>query len=127
MTTEATTSAATRAMLERAAVVIPNGVSSAGRASWQEIIVRAQGAYVWNAAGRRFVDYQLAWGPIVIGHCDRRVNEAVARSVATCDLNAVGPQMGEVELAEKICALVPSAEMVAFCTSGTDATLHGVH
>jgi glutamate-1-semialdehyde 2,1-aminomutase len=114
-------------MLERSAAVIPNGVSSAGRASWTEIIVRAEGAYVWNAEGRRFVDYQLAWGPIVVGHCDRRVNEAVARCVATCDLNAVGPQMGEVELAEEICTLVPSAEMVAFCTSGTDATLHAVH
>jgi glutamate-1-semialdehyde 2,1-aminomutase len=127
MSKVATVPGATDVLLKRAAAVIPNGVSSAGRASWREMVVRAQGAYVWNAEGRRFVDYQLAWGPIVIGHCDPRVNDAVARTIATCDLNAVGPQLGEVELAETICELVPSAEMIAFCTSGTDATLHAVH
>ena len=67
------------------------------------------------------------YGPIVLGHCHRQVNAAVARAVATCDLNWVGPQRGEVELAEAVCAVMPSADKVAFCTSGTDATLHTVH
>jgi glutamate-1-semialdehyde 2,1-aminomutase len=114
-------------LLARAAAVIPNGVSSGGRAKFHEVIVRTEGAYVWNAEGKRYVDYLLAYGPIVVGHCDPRVNEAVARAVATCDLNWVGPQAGEIELAEQICEVMPCAERVAFCTSGTDASLHAVH
>ena len=54
------------------------------------MIVRTEGAYVWNAEGKRYIDYLLAYGAIVVGHCDPRVNEAVARAVATCDLNWVG-------------------------------------
>jgi glutamate-1-semialdehyde 2,1-aminomutase len=114
-------------LLARAQRVIPNGVSSGGRAAFKEFIVRAKGAYVWNSDEKRYIDYLLAWGPIVIGHCDPRVNEAVARATATCDLNWVGTQAGEIELAEAICHHMPCAEKVAFCTSGTDATLHAVH
>lgn len=114
-------------LLARAARVLPNGVSSGGRAKFRETIVRAEGAYVWNADGKRFIDYLLAYGPIVVGHCDPRVNAAVARAASTCDLNWVGPQAGEVELAERICAAMPSADKTAFCTSGTDASLHAVH
>ena len=114
-------------VLRRAAQVIPSGASSGGRAAFEDVIVRAAGAYLWNADGKRLIDYLLAFGPIVIGHCDRRVNEAVMKAVSTCDLNWVGPQAGEVELAETIRALVPSADQVGFCTSGTDATLHAVH
>src|SRR5437867_49418 len=106
-------------LLARARRVIPNGTSSSNRAPWNEVIVRAQGAYVWDADGRRYVDYLLAWGPIVLGHCDPRVNEAAARAASNCDLTAVGPQVGEVELAELICEAMPCADRVAFCTSGT--------
>lgn len=112
------------ALAVRARRVIPNGVSSGGRASYTDLIVRTKGAHVWNSAGRRYIDHLLAWGAIVVGHCDPRVNEAVARAVATCDLNWVGTQAGELELAETITEVMPSAEKVAFCTSGTDATMH---
>ena len=44
------------------------------------------GAYLWNADGKRFIDYLLSYGPIVIGRSDSRVNDAVARTTATCDL-----------------------------------------
>jgi glutamate-1-semialdehyde 2,1-aminomutase len=118
---------ASEELLARASKVLPHGVSSGGRAKFREVIVKAQGAYVWNAEGKRYIDYLLAYGPIVIGHCDARVNEAVARAVATCDLNWVGPQAGEAELAEQICAAMPCADKVAFCTSGTDASMHAVH
>lgn len=114
-------------ILERARAVLPHGVSSGGRAKFEEVIVRAEGAYVWNTDGKRYIDYLLAYGPIVVGHCDSRVNEAVARAAASCDLNWVGPQRGEVELAEQICEVMPCADKVAFCTSGTDASLHAVH
>ena len=112
------------AMFERASAVIPSGASSDGRSLLRDIIVRTQGAYIWNSEGKRFIDYLLVWGAIVIGHSDRRVNDSVVKAISTCDLNWIGPQGGEVELAEAICEVMPSADKVAFCTSGTDATLH---
>jgi glutamate-1-semialdehyde 2,1-aminomutase len=114
-------------LLARAGRVIPNGVSAAGRDIYRDTIVRAQGAYLWNADGRRYLDHLLSYGPIVIGHADPRVNAAVAETAARVDLNWVGPQAGEVELAEKIVQLVPSAEKVVFLNTGTDALQHALH
>ena len=114
-------------MLERARAVMPDGTSSAWRSVYDDVITKAEGAYVWNADGRRYIDFLCAWGPIVIGHCDPRVNAAVHKAIDSCDLNAIGPQAGETELAEEICEVMPSAKKVVFCTSGTDATLHAVH
>ncbi len=116
-----------RAYWDRARMVIPRGVSSGHRVGWEQVIVRSSGAHLWDGSGKRYVDYLLAWGPLILGHCDPRVNEAVQRSLAVCDLTGVGPQYGEVEVAEIICSVMPSAEKVAFCTSGTDATTHAVH
>src|SRR6476646_7248060 len=117
----------TEALLARARRVIPNGASSGGRARFEDVIVRAEGAYVWTARGHELIDNLLAFGPIVLGHCDQRVVDAVSQAASTCDLNWVGPQRGEVELAEAIVEHMPSAEKVAFCTSGSDASLHAVH
>lgn len=124
-----TTSASTdqTATWDRARRVVPRGVSSGHRTGWRQVFVRAEGAYVWDQEGNRYTDYLNAWGPIVLGHCDRRVNEAVLQSANTCDLTGVGPQPGEAALAERICEVMPSADKVAFCTSGTDAVMHAVH
>lgn len=111
----------------RAELSVPRGVSSGHRVGWRQVFVRTQGAYIWDQEGNRYIDYLNAWGPIVLGHSDRRVNEAVFAAVNTCDLTGVGPQAGEIELAEKICEVLPSADKVAFCTSGTDGTMHAVH
>lgn len=112
---------------DRARAVVPRGVSSGHRVGWRQVFVKASGAYIWDEEGNRYTDYLNAWGPIVLGHSDPRVNEAVFQAVSTCDLTGVGPQPGEYELAERICEFMPSAEKVAFCTSGTDATMHAVH
>lgn len=112
---------------ERARSVIPRGASSGHRVGWDQVLVRASGAHVWDAEGKSYVDYLLAWGPIVLGHCDPRVNEAVTAAMATCDLTGIGPQFGEVEVAEIISEHMPCADRVAFCTSGTDATMHATH
>jgi 4-aminobutyrate aminotransferase-like enzyme len=92
--------------LARARRVIPGGASAGGRRVFEEVIVRTAGAYLWNGDGKRFIDYLLSYGPIVVGHSDPRVNEAVLRTAATNDLHWVGPQAGEVELAELIVALL---------------------
>lgn len=112
---------------DRARSVIPRGASSGHRVGWDQVLVRARGSHVWDAEGKRYVDYLLAWGPIVLGHCDPRVNEAVTTAMATCDLTGIGPQFGEVEVAEIISRHMPCADRVAFCTSGTDATMHATH
>jgi glutamate-1-semialdehyde 2,1-aminomutase len=117
----------TGSLLERAARVLPGGASAGGRPVYQNTIVRAQGAYLWDADGRRFVDHLNSYGPIVIGHCDPRVNDAVTRTAATVDLNWVGPQAGEVELAERIVETMPSAKKVVFVNTGTDALQHALH
>ncbi len=112
---------------ERARAVVPRGVSSGHRVGWDQVMVRAEGAHVWDGSGKRYVDYLLSWGPIVLGHCDPRVNQAVTDAMAVCDLTGIGPQYGEVEVAEIICSVMPCADRVAFCTSGTDATMHAAH
>lgn len=112
---------------DRARKVVPRGVSSGHRVGWEQVFVKAAGAYIWDDQGNKYIDYINSWGPIVLGHCDRRVNEAVFNAANTCDLTGVGPQVGEMELAERITTLVPSADKVAFCTSGTDATMHAAH
>ncbi|WP_026139394.1 aspartate aminotransferase family protein [Leucobacter salsicius] len=112
---------------EEARKVIPRGASSGHRLGFEQVFVKAKGAYMWDREGNQYLDFLNAWGPIVLGHSDSRVNDAVYKSVNTCDLTGVGPQLGEVELGEKITRLMPSAEKVAFCTSGTDATMHASH
>lgn len=114
-------------MWQEAQQVIPRGASSGHRLGWKQVFVRSQGAYLWDSEGDQYLDFLNAWGPIILGHSHAGVNEAVYRAVSTCDLTGVGPQLGEIELAERVCELMPSAEKVAFCTSGTDAAMHAAH
>jgi len=114
-------------MLARAAAVLPGGASAGGRSVYGEVIARASGAYLWSVEGTRYIDHLLSYGPIVIGHADPRVTAAVTRSQAVADLHWVGPQLGEVELAELLVELIPSAEMASFMNTGTDALAHALH
>lgn len=113
--------------LERALRVIPGGASAGGRFDFGDVITRAHGAYLWNRDGKRYIDHLLSYGPIVVGHTDMRVNAAVVDAIGKVDLNWVGPQAYEVELAERIVRLVPSAEKVVLMNTGTDALQHALH
>jgi glutamate-1-semialdehyde 2,1-aminomutase len=117
----------TEAHLRRAERVIPHGASAGGRPLYRDVIVRARGAHLWNGEGKRYVDHLLAYGPIVLGHADPSVNDAVRQTMDRVDLTWVGPQAGEVELAERIVGLVPSAEKVVLLNTGTDALQHALH
>ncbi len=117
----------TDSYLDRAARVIPQGTSAGGRPIYRDAIVRANGAYLWNGTGKRYIDHLLSYGPIVLGHADPHVNDAVRQTIDRVDLNWVGPQAGEVELAERIVELVPSAEKVVLLNTGTDALQHALH
>jgi glutamate-1-semialdehyde 2,1-aminomutase len=89
------------------------------------VISRGQGAYIWDADGNRFIDYRLAFGPIILGHADPRVNRRVHEAIDTGTLYA-HTHVQEVELAERIVRMCPGVEMVRFANSGTEATMHAL-
>ncbi len=112
---------------ERAARVMPGGVSSPVRAyaavgGEPPMIASAEGAHLLDADGGRYVDFVLAYGPHILGHNPPEVVEALRRQldrgVAYGHTAAL-----EVELAERVCAALPSVEMVRFVNSGTEATM----
>jgi glutamate-1-semialdehyde 2,1-aminomutase len=86
---------------------------------------RASGAHLWDADGRRYIDYVGSWGPMVAGHTHPAVVEAV-QEAASRALSFGAPTEAEVELAELLCRLVPSLEMVRLVSSGTEATMTAI-
>jgi glutamate-1-semialdehyde 2,1-aminomutase len=115
------------ALLARARARIPGGVSSPVRAFGAVggdpfFVARAEGAQLVTTDGRRLCDYVQSWGASILGHAHPRVVEAVTKAAA--DGTSYGaPTEREVELAEAICAHVPSVEKVRLVSSGTEATM----
>jgi len=117
-------------LFERAQRRIPAGVNSPVRAfravgGTPPFFERAAGAYLWDAEGRRYIDYLGSWGPMVVGHSHPAVVEAV-QEAASRALSFGAPTEAEIELAELVCRLVPSVEMVRLVSSGTEATMTAV-
>jgi len=112
-------------LFARAQRVIPGGVNSPVRAfravgGTPRFIQRAQGPYMWDAEGRRYIDYIGSWGPMILGHGHPAVLEAVQKA-AMDGFSFGAPTEREIELAEAIIALVPSVEQVRLVSSGTEA------
>ena len=102
------------ALFARAQQVIPGGVNSPVRAfravgGTPRFIQRAQGSAMWDAEGRRYIDYIGSWGPMILGHGHPAVVEAVSRAVSE-GFSFGAPTEREIELAEAIIGLVPSVE-----------------
>ena len=112
---------------QRAAKLFPGGVNSPVRAyravgGEPPVLVRGEGAFVWDAGGQRYVDYVGAFGPLVLGHAHPTVVDAIKTAVeAGGSFGVTSP--GEVRLAELICARMPSIERVRFVNSGTEAAM----
>jgi glutamate-1-semialdehyde 2,1-aminomutase len=110
--------------------VIPGGVNSPVRAfgsvgGHPYFVARAEGCYVWDVEGRRYVDYVQSWGASILGHADPRVVDAVQRAAA--DGTSYGaPTEREIRLAEAIRERVPSCQKVRLVSSGTEATMSAV-
>jgi glutamate-1-semialdehyde 2,1-aminomutase len=122
VSTEPTTNVAA---FERAQLVIPGGVNSPVRAfravgGTPRFIRRAQGAYMWDVEGSRYIDYIGSWGPMILGHGHPAVLEAVHKA-ADDGFSFGAPTEAEAELAEAIIGLVPSVEQVRLVSSGTEA------
>jgi len=110
-------------LTERAGRVIPGGVNSTNRVlPWPFVIAEAQGAYITDVDGKRYLDYHAAFGPFVLGHTHPRVNAAVKDALDRLDLVGAGVTELEVLLAEKIVEHIPSAERVLLTNSGSEAT-----
>ncbi len=111
----------------RATAALPGGVTSFTRGLTPPITwSRAEGAYLWDTAGTRYLDYHLAFGPQILGHNHPQVNDRVKHAIDRIDCIGVGSTELEVEVAEKLIRHVPSAEAVLFCNSGSEATMHAV-
>ena len=114
-------------LFERAQKVIPGGVNSPVRAFRQvggvpRFVSKANGPYFWDADNKRYIDLIMSWGPMIAGHAHPEIVEAVQKA-ATSSFSFGAPTEGEIELAERICGLMPSIEQIRMVSSGTEATM----
>lgn len=117
-------------LFERAKAVIPGGVNSPVRSCKSVghdpiFINRADGAYMYDQDGNSYIDYVGSWGPMILGHRHPRVLEALEDALAL-GTSFGAPSRLEVEMAELICEIVPSIEMVRMVNSGTEACMSAV-
>ena len=109
---------------------IPGGVNSPVRAfrgvgGEPVFFDRADGAYLYDVDGQRYVDYVGSWGPMILGHAHPEVLAAVAETAAK-GLSFGAPTLLETRMAERVCELVPSMDMVRMVSSGTEATMSAI-
>ena len=109
---------------------IPGGVNSPVRAfkgvgGEPLFLARAEGPYVWDEDGRRYIDYVGSWGPMILGHAHRNVIKAVQQQ-AEQGLGFGAPTTLEIEMAQTICKLMPAIEKVRMVSSGTEATMSAI-
>ncbi len=117
-------------LFDRAKRVIPGGVNSPVRAfravgGTPRFIAKAQGAYLFDAEGQRYIDYIGSWGPMILGHGHPAVLAAVHEAINE-GLSYGAPTEREVELAEELIKLVPSMEQVRLVSSGTEAAMSAI-
>jgi glutamate-1-semialdehyde 2,1-aminomutase len=112
-----------RIAFERTRLSIGGGVSSGLRASMRPVplfVEKARGAHVWDLDGDRYIDYVMAWGPMVHGHSHPHVLEAVERVAASMQVVGMGHRL-EYQAAEAVLESVPGAERLAWANTGTEA------
>lgn len=118
------------ALFQQAQQIIPGGVNSPVRAfrgvgGTPRFIARAEGAYLFDVDGQRYIDYIGSWGPMIAGHAHPEV-VAVVREAALLGLSYGAPTEQEVQMAEKINEIMPSMEMLRMVSSGTEATMSAI-
>lgn len=121
---------ASKALFEKAQKFIPGGVNSPVRAfkavgGNPVFMQNAQGAWLFDVDGNKYVDLINSWGPMILGHAHPVVEEAVKEALSASPSYGA-PTGKEVEMAELICSMVPSVEMVRMVNSGTEATMSAI-
>ncbi len=118
----------TKVFFERARQVMPFGVSSNFR-WWGEGndigVARAEGAYIWDFDGNRYIDYRLGFGPVILGHGHSAVVERVSEAIKNGTIFAFTHEP-EVKVAERMVEMCPGVEQVRFANSGSEATMHAL-
>ena len=117
-------------LFEQAVKVLPGGVNSPVRAyravgMAPRFITRADGPFIWDEDGRKYIDYVCSWGPMILGHNHPVIREAVEKAVKD-GLSFGAPTRREVEIAQLMIDLVPNIEMVRMVNSGTEAVMSAV-
>lgn len=117
-------------LFEKAQKVIPGGVNSPVRAfkgvgGTPVFIEKAEDAYITDSDGKKYIDYVGSWGPMVLGHNHPAIIDAVLKAVPN-GLSFGAPTESEITLAELVCKLVPSIELVRMVSSGTEATMSAI-
>ncbi|MBY0416549.1 MAG: glutamate-1-semialdehyde 2,1-aminomutase [Pararheinheimera sp.] len=117
-------------LFQQAQKTIPGGVNSPVRAfksvgGTPVFIDSANGAYLYDVDGKKYIDYIGSWGPMLLGHNHPAIREAVVKA-AEKGLSFGAPCPAEITMAETICELVPSMEMVRMVSSGTEATMSAI-
>jgi len=117
-------------LFERARQHIPGGVNSPVRAfkavgGTPLFIESSEGAYVFDSEGRRYIDYVLSWGPMIMGHNHPDVREAVIQQ-SQKGLSFGAPTELEIEMADRLCQIMPGMDMVRMVNSGTEATMSAI-
>ena len=117
-------------LFERALQHIPGGVNSPVRAfkavgGTPVFVDSADGAYLYDCEGKRYIDYVLSWGPMLMGHNHPHVREAVIRQAAK-GLSFGTPTELEIQLADRICDIMPGMDLVRMVNSGTEATMSAI-
>ena len=117
-------------LFNEAQAVIPGGVNSPVRAfkavgGTPVFFKRAQGAYLYDEDDRRYVDYVLSWGPMILGHAHPGVVNAVIEK-AQAGLSFGAPTELETTLASEVCQIIPNMDKVRFVNSGTEATMSAI-
>ena len=113
---------------ERALKVIPYGVNSNFRYSGDNetlVVAEAKDGYVYDFDGKRYIDYRLGWGPIILGHADPFVNGRVKEAVDK-GISFAATQEYEVSVAERIVAMNPGVDMVRLSNTGSECTMHAI-
>ncbi|HEY8219391.1 MAG TPA: glutamate-1-semialdehyde 2,1-aminomutase, partial [Methylobacter sp.] len=113
-----------------AKLVIPGGVNSpvrsfSGVGGTPVFIDHAQGSYIYDSLGNRYIDYVGSWGPMILGHAHPEVIAAV-KQAAEKGLSFGAPTEIETQMAKKVCELMPSIDMVRMVSSGTEATMSAI-
>jgi len=117
-------------LFTRAQKTIPGGVNSPVRAfkavgGTPRFITKADGPYMWDADGKQYIDYVQSWGPMVLGHNNPQIRQAVI-DASEFGLSFGAPTEAEIIMAETVSKLVPSMEMVRMVNSGTEATMSAI-
>ena len=117
-------------LFQQAQQHIPGGVNSPVRAfkgvgGTPIFFERGKGAYIYDADGKGYVDYVGSWGPMILGHCAPAVVDAVKDSLDN-GLGFGAPTEIEIEMANKVCEIMPSIELVRMVNSGTEATMSAI-